>query len=100
MADQKFDDEQAVDTPAQEPETSPDSIDRDAQPIEADSDLPDEDIDPVSDDGVQGLEHEALEDESELKGAPRNGAQEAAPSQELSGPPKNWYIIHAYSGFE
>jgi transcription termination/antitermination protein NusG len=100
MADQKFDDEQAVHTePAQEPETSASSTDRDDQAVEADPDFSSEDIDPTSDDGVHGLEHEALEHEAELERAPRNGAQEA-PAEELAGPPKNWYIIHAYSGFE
>jgi transcription termination/antitermination protein NusG len=100
MANQKFDDEQAVHTePEQDPETSASSTQRD-QAGEADPDLSSEDLDSTTDDGVHGLEHNGLEHESELESPPRNGTQEAAPAEEPSGPPKNWYIIHAYSGFE
>ncbi len=44
-----------------------------------------------SDDGVHGTAHEA-----ELEDVPAH----AAPPDEHAGPPKHWYIIHAYSGFE
>jgi transcription termination/antitermination protein NusG len=101
MPNQKFDNEEAVHTePEQDAETSASSTHRDDQVGEADPDLSTDDIDSTSDDGVHGLEHDGLEDEPELENAPRNGAQEAAPPEEPSGPPKNWYIIHAYSGFE
>jgi transcriptional antiterminator NusG len=94
MADQNFDDEQGVHT-AEEPELSPSSTDTEDESIEADADLSDEEIDRVSDDGIHGFEHE-----SELEDAPQNGAQETAAADESGGPHKNWYIIHAYSGFE
>lgn len=42
-----------------------------------------------SDDGVHGITHEVEADDA------------ASPQQEADlGPPKSWYIIHAYSGFE
>lgn len=96
MADQNFDDEQAVHTvPAPEPEISPTRTDGDDQSGEADHDLSSEEIDSATDDGVHGLEHE-----SELESSTQNGAQETTAPEEPAGPPKNWYIIHAYSGFE
>jgi len=42
----------------------------------------------AADDGIHGVEHEHESNEPVL------------PVQEETGPPKNWYIIHAYSGFE
>ena len=95
MADQNTEDEQGVHTvPEEQAQISPSSADDDEQSIEADPDLSNPELDSTSDDGVHGLEHE-----SELE-APRDGAQEAAPPGQPAGPPKNWYIIHAYSGFE
>jgi transcriptional antiterminator NusG len=44
--------------------------------------------DSPADDGVHGAEHDHQANEP------------APPVQEPSGPAKNWYIIHAYSGFE
>jgi transcriptional antiterminator NusG len=96
MADQNFDEQEAVQAaPAPERELSPASTDGGDEPVEADPDLSNEEADSTSDDGVYGLEHE-----SELERAAQNGAQEAARPDEPAGPPKNWYIIHAYSGFE
>ncbi len=49
-----------------------------------------DEMDAGADDGVHGLSHEEETPEPA-----------AAPNEELAvGPPKNWYIIHAYSGFE
>src|SRR5690348_12510297 len=42
----------------------------------------------ASDDGVHGLEHEETIEHA------------AGPTEAPGGPAKNWYIIHAYSGFE
>ncbi|MGI8961224.1 MAG: transcription termination/antitermination protein NusG [Bryobacteraceae bacterium] len=88
MADQNFDDEQAVHTL---PEEELGSTDGDEQSIEADADVSDaglsnKESDSTSDNGVHGLEHE-----TELANPPHDQAD---------GPFKNWYIIHAYSGFE
>src|ERR1700686_5092848 len=95
MADQNSEDEQAVHTvPEEQAQISPSSADGDEESIEADPDLSDQELDSASDDGVHGLEHE-----SQLE-TTHNGAQEAAPPDQPAGPPKNWYIIHAYSGFE
>jgi transcriptional antiterminator NusG len=96
MADQNFEDEQAVHTvpEEEEAEASPTSTDGDEPSIEAGADVSDEEIDSRSDDGVHGLEHEA-----ELENAPQDGVESASADQP-AGPPKNWYIIHAYSGFE
>lgn len=96
MADQNFDEQEAVHTaPAQDRELSPTPTDGGDESIEAEPDLSNEAVDSTSDDGVHGLEHE-----SELERAAQNGAQETAAPDESAGPPKNWYIIHAYSGFE
>jgi transcriptional antiterminator NusG len=95
MADQNSEDEQAVHTvPEEQAQISPSPADGDEQSIEADPNLSNQELDSTSDDGVHGLERE-----SELD-AHHNGAQEAAPPDQPAGPPKNWYIIHAYSGFE
>ncbi|MFL6354880.1 MAG: transcription termination/antitermination protein NusG [Bryobacteraceae bacterium] len=48
-----------------------------------------------TDDGIHGLEHE-----SELESAAESRPHDGASPEEAAGPPKNWYIIHAYSGFE
>lgn len=66
-------------------------------PLETDHGVPHEEIHPEEShaseeieeaDGVHGAEHEHESDEPAL------------PVQENVGPPKNWYIVHAYSGFE
>ncbi len=44
-----------------------------------------------TDDGVHGLDHEVEAEQS---------AEHAAAPDQPTGPAKNWYIIHAYSGFE
>lgn len=59
--------------------------------LEQDEGVSSEEVHPESDDGVHGLDHE-LEVEEPV--------DHAAAPEEPSGPPKNWYIIHAYSGFE
>jgi transcription termination/antitermination protein NusG len=46
------------------------------------------DSEPSSDDGVHGYEREETAEHA------------AGPAEPPSGPLKNWYIIHAYSGFE
>ncbi len=51
----------------------------------------------ASDDGVHGLPHEHELDEAAVV----DEAHAAPPHEEPApGPAKNWYIIHAYSGFE
>lgn len=95
MADQNSEDEQAVHAvPEEQAQISRSSADGDEESIEADPDLADQELDSASDDGVHGVEHE-----SELE-TPHNGAQGAGLPDQPAGPPKNWYIIHAYSGFE
>lgn len=44
-------------------------------------------------DGVHAIAHDHEE-------TPEPAAQHAAAPDEPTGPPKNWYIVHAYSGFE
>jgi transcription termination/antitermination protein NusG len=100
MADQNFDNEQAVHTvPEEEAEISADAGDVDEQSIETDDEIAAEEMESSSDDGVHGLEHE-----SELEKVPQNGEQSAGlldqTTHQPAGPPKSWYIIHAYSGFE
>ena len=70
MADKDIFDDEAVDTPAH-------------------------DVPELSENGTaseNGSEH-PIADESDVQ-------EHAAPPDEPTGPPKNWYIIHAYSGFE
>jgi len=81
MADEKFESDDAVHM------LEPDDQDS----LEIDEGVQPEEIHDESDDGVHGLEHEKEEDESSVA---------ATPSTESAGPLKNWYIIHAYSGFE
>jgi transcriptional antiterminator NusG len=54
--------------------------------------LPDEPIQPV----LSSADHDDMADESP---APETEAPEAAHEAD-AGPPKSWYIIHTYSGFE
>jgi transcription termination/antitermination protein NusG len=96
MADQNSNDAQAVNTvPEDEAEFSSDPTNFDEQSTETNADLIDEQAESRSDDGIHGLEHE-----SELENAAQSGALDGAPPDQSAGPPKNWYIIHAYSGFE
>lgn len=99
MPDEKLQDEQALQAPYEHEEEASD-IARDAAPdlseragdtLEHDEPSSQEERPPESDDGVHGVNHE-VEAEPSAEHA-------AAPPQPL-GPPKNWYIIHAYSGFE
>lgn len=61
---------------------------------EAEEAVAQEDNQAASDDGVHGVEHE-MEAEQPVEHA---AGPDEAPAP--TGPPKNWYIIHAYSGFE
>ena len=58
-----------------------------------DEQLPSEGTDLPPDDGVHTSEQEQ-------EPIPVSGEQDGAAAGEPAGPPKNWYIIHAYSGFE
>lgn len=97
MADQNLQNEHASDASHEEEEDVPSTLaDYDQDALEEGDTVADEEIHPEehaesSDDGVHGTNHEA-----ELEDVP---AHAAAPD-EVAGPPKNWYIIHAYSGFE
>ncbi len=70
MPDDNYEDQQAVDTLQEEHEEI--------------------------DDGVHGIEHETEEGAEPASEAPDT----TPPPTEAPGPVKNWYIIHAYSGFE
>jgi transcriptional antiterminator NusG len=63
----------------------------DEDTLEVDHGVPEEDIHAESVNGENGAPDSPSEAELE---------QHAPPEEEPSGPPKNWYIIHAYSGFE
>lgn len=102
MADEKFQDEQALEEQALEEQPGDDQSLEDELPDEqaldeqASDEQPQEAIDreeihAESDDGVHGAEHEE---------EPEHAEEQAAAPEESAGPPKNWYIIHAYSGFE
>ena len=94
MADEKFDNEQALDRPYEGEEEAPLTLaEYDQDSLEEGEELKNDEIhaESESDDGVHGLGHEveAVADSAH-----------AAPPDEQIGIPKNWYIIHAYSGFE
>jgi transcription termination/antitermination protein NusG len=90
MADEEFEEEHAL--PDEEnPESPPHSADRDRETLEHDEAAGEEEITPESDDGVHGLNHEVDAEQRDVA---------LAAAAESAGPAKNWYIIHAYSGFE
>jgi len=100
MADEKVENEQAPDAPHEEEniELPSEPVDHDRDSLEQGEPVAHEEIIPESgdgvrdgDDGVHGVDHE-IEAEQ-----PRIDVPAAA---ESAGPAKNWYIIHAYSGFE
>lgn len=65
--------------------------DYDQDSLEHDAGLAEDEVHAESaDDGVHGLSHEVAS----------AGAEHAPGPAEAAGPAKNWYIIHAYSGFE
>jgi transcriptional antiterminator NusG len=70
-----------------EEESASDLAHEEADVLEEDEGFASEEIHSESDDGVHGLERE-------------EAAEYAASPEVPGGPAKNWYIIHAYSGFE
>ncbi len=93
MIDEKLNDDAALNalgnerTDEQAPEEhDPELADYDNDSLEHDEGVPEEEIHPEAADGVHGAEHDAEE-------------VEPLPAEQ-TGPLKNWYIIHAYSGFE
>jgi transcriptional antiterminator NusG len=70
--------------------------------IHHEGDAPEEYANEETDDGVHGLahDHEIETPASEAEDQPESVGQHAAGPDEATGPSKNWYIIHAYSGFE
>jgi transcriptional antiterminator NusG len=105
MADEKFEHEEVAHALQDEKsEISSDAADQDRNDtpededaLEVDEGFASDEIHPESDDGVHGVEHEAGEYGEQPDEAP---AEHAAAPHEETGPPKSWYIIHAYSGFE
>jgi transcriptional antiterminator NusG len=69
----------------------------DVDALEQDQGVAEEEVHAESDDGVHGTNHE----EQLTEPVPSVEEHAAAPDQEPApSPAKNWYIIHAYSGFE
>ena len=98
MADERLNNEEAFEedgdvraesatVPGEEAESEP------ADPLEEGEAVENGEVHPEVDDGVHGQSHE------DEQAAVENGQPAAAPEEPL-GPLKNWYIIHAYSGFE
>jgi transcriptional antiterminator NusG len=99
MADKILSDESAVENlPVHEHDESSDDTESsdvvygNQDELDEDPGVTPEEIHAESDDGVHGVAHE---DEPAA-------SEEASPADagEPAGPPKNWYIVHAYSGFE
>ncbi|MBV9084174.1 MAG: transcription termination/antitermination protein NusG [Acidobacteriaceae bacterium] len=67
----------------------------DEDELDIDEGVSREEIHAEPDNGVHGIE-----DETQPEPAHDGGAQHAPPPDQPAGPAKNWYIIHAYSGFE
>jgi transcriptional antiterminator NusG len=93
MADPNLENEHAADTPQEDDEEVPSTLaDYDQDVLEEGDAVAEEEIHAEDrDDGVHGTTHE-----TELEDVP---AHAGLPDEE-AGPPKHWYIIHAYSGFE
>ncbi len=99
MPDEKLQDEQALETPYEDDEAASETVGDELAELNEDPDDTLEHEEPSSpqdihaeiDDGVHGVEHEVEAEES---------AEHAAAPDQPTGPVKNWYIIHAYSGFE
>ncbi len=97
MADEKLENEQALDKPYEGEDEVPSTLaDHEQDSLEEGEQLSSEEIhaenghaDHEHDDGVHGMDHEV-----------EAAAEAAALLDEPVGIPKNWYIIHAYSGFE
>ncbi len=94
MADEKFEDEKAVHALHDGEEQVPPADVEEQDELEEDEGFHETEIHPEVDDGVHGIEHEA-----EMEQGVEEAPQPASPPEE-PGPTKNWYIIHAYSGFE
>ena len=96
MANKHIDDDEAVQTAADDiPGSLSDPEDEKGDEYsQEEGRFAEESSDAENDDGVHGVEHE-----SELE--PQSAdAEHTAPTDEETGVPKNWYIVHAYSGFE
>jgi transcription termination/antitermination protein NusG len=102
MANDKFEDEQAPDAPQEEENIDLPSEPADGDRLEQDEPVANEEIIPEStdgieaavqsaNDGVHGVDHEVEAEQPHV---------DAPVAAEPAGPAKNWYIIHAYSGFE
>ena len=97
MGDENLENEQALEIPHEDDEPVSSGTAEHADTLEQDAGFHSEELHPEtndevhaeSDDGVHGVDHEA-----------EQPAPHAAPPDEATGPLKNWYIIHAYSGFE
>jgi len=102
MPNEKLHEEEAVEAPYGDEESvadqqvSSETTEEEPDTLEHDEGFSEEEVHAEeseaagSDDGVHGAEHEAAAEEAEHAAAP----------DEPTAPPKNWYIIHAYSGFE
>jgi transcriptional antiterminator NusG len=112
MADERFDDENEQAPHKEEREREHEENEEpltlahyDNDVLEHDEGVRDEEIHEESD-GLHGAEEEReesrLHPETELPSSQSNGSEShaAGPDEPAEGPAKNWYIIHAYSGFE
>jgi transcription termination/antitermination protein NusG len=92
MANEKFEEERALDAPQDDENLELPSDAAADDSLEEDEPVAQDEINPEAGDGVHGVDQEVEVDGTR--------ADAAAPPDEAAGPPKNWYIIHAYSGFE
>lgn len=99
MADEHFEEEQAAQAPHEDDEQVSSSDGENGDTLEEDEGFHEGEIHSEGDDGVHGIEHEP-ELERRLQEPGEEIPAHAAAPDEDTGPPKNWYIIHAYSGFE
>lgn len=75
----------------------PDENFQDEDSLEVDQGFSEDEIHPESDDGVHGIEQE---ESAEQEQAIEEAVEHAPPPPSDPSTTKNWYIIHAYSGFE
>jgi transcriptional antiterminator NusG len=104
MADEKFQHEQGEYAPEQDKHDFVPGDLSDHDSLEEGEAFDDEEIheedEEAPDDGVHSTAHDHDVDTPATESESEPAAQQAAAPDEPTGPPKNWYIVHAYSGFE
>jgi transcription termination/antitermination protein NusG len=99
MANENLEDQQTVQAVHDDPDEAPSAGDENTDVLEQGDTVQSEEIHPEAEadaeDGVHGIEHDEIPEP-----LPEAADHAAPPTAEPAAMAKNWYIIHAYSGFE